>query len=248
MRYELMRYEKQIAVTEFGPGGQSALENSMIVIIGCGALGSLQAGILVRMGAGRIRIADGDHVTIGNIHRQMLFTERHAREKRLKVEAAREELLRIREDAEIDILPEFITSENIEAFIKDADIVLDAVDDVQARFLANDSCRKLKKPWIYTGVAGTGGMVMPVLPPGGPCLRCLFPVPPAKEDSANCLNSGILPQTVAMAVSIQLNQAVKVLTGRAESGSAIRFDCMKPELRKIAVPRREGCVCGSASG
>ncbi|MDA3925610.1 MAG: HesA/MoeB/ThiF family protein [Kiritimatiellae bacterium] len=238
-----MRHEKQIAVPKFGIKAQKALEESTIAIIGCGALGSLQAEMLVRMGAKNLRIADGDHVTIGNIHRQLLFTEAHAEEKRLKVEAAKEELLRINRNAEILTKPRYITSENIDDFINGADIVLDAVDDVEARFLTNDSCLKAGIPWIYTGVAGSQGMIMPVIPGEGPCLRCLYPHPPEKEDSANCANSGILPMTVTMAVSMQLTQAIKILTGEAETGTLIKFDCMEPKVRKIRVPVREGCAC-----
>lgn len=238
-----MRYEKQIAVPSFGQNGQSVLEKSTIAIIGCGALGSLQASMLVRMGAGALRIADGDHVTIGNIHRQLLFTEQHAVEKRLKVEAAEEELQRIDKRAGIQTLAEFITPANIDNFIVGADIVLDAVDDVQTRFLINDTCLKNGIPWIYTGVAGTQGLIMPVDPAGGPCLRCLYPDVPPKEESANCLNSGILPQTVAMAVSMQIMQAVKMLTGKSETGTLIKFDCMVPDVQKITVPAKAGCIC-----
>ncbi len=230
-------------VPEFGASAQSALETKCIAIIGCGALGSLQAEMLVRMGAGSIRIADGDHVTIGNIHRQLLFNEAHAEEKRLKVEAAREELLRINRTLDIQIQPEYITPENIDDFISGADLVLDAVDDVETRFLINGRCLKFRIPWVYTGVAGTQGMIMPVIPGEGPCLRCLYPHPPANESSANCANCGILPQTVTMAVSMQLTQAIKVLTGKAEAGTLIKFDCMEPMVRKIKVPVRDGCDC-----
>ena len=235
-------------VPEFGDAVQRALEESVIAIIGCGALGSLQAEMLVRMGAKRLRIADGDHVTLGNIHRQLLFTEEHAEQKRFKVEAAKEELLRINRDFGIQILPEHITAESIDDFIDGADIVLDAVDDVATRFLINDSALKAGIPWIYTGVAGTAGMIMPVIPGNGPCLRCIYPAVPEKADSANCANSGILPMTVTMAVSIQLAQAVKVLTGEAEAGKLFKFDCMAPSVRKISVPVRVGCGCGKCTG
>jgi len=240
-----MRYEKQIAVREFGPEAQAALKKSTIVIVGCGALGSLQAEILVRMGAGHIRMADGDRVTLGNIHRQLLFNEAHAEEQRYKVEAAREELLKINSNADIQIETQYINTDNIENFIQGADIILDAVDDVEARFLINDWALKSGIPWIYTGVAGTQGMIMPILPGEGPCLRCLYPDPPEKKDSANCATQGILPMTVAMAVSMQLAQAIRVLTGKADAGTLIKFDCMEPKVRKIRVPVRAGCGCGA---
>ncbi len=242
-----MRYDKQIAVREFGAEGQAIIEKSTVAIVGCGALGSLQAELLVRMGIGAVRIADGDRVTIGNIHRQLLFTEQHAAEQRLKVEAAAEELRRINPRARIRSVAEFITAETIGEYVAGADLVLDALDDIRTRYLVNDTCLGAGIPWIYTGVAGTGGMVMPVIPRAGACLRCLYPDPPDTEGAANCLTSGILPQTVAMAVSIQLMQAVKILTGRGEAGTAIRFNCLEPSLRKVAVAPRAACPCRTAS-
>ena len=127
------------------------------------------------------------------------------------------------------------------------EFVLDAVDDVATRFLTNDSCLQHKTPWIYAGVAGTQGMIMLVPAHGGPCLRCLYPHPPEKEESANCANSEILPQTVTIAVSIQISLAIKILTGKAEAGTLIKFDCMEPKIQKIKVPVKAGCICNTTS-
>ena len=242
MTYLLMRYNKQITVKKFGQQTQDILAQSTIAIIGCGALGSLQSELLTRMGVGKLRIADGDRVTIGNIHRQLLFSEKDARENRLKVDAAKTELQKINSEVEITELAEFITESNISAFIDGASIVLDATDDIAIRFLINDSCLKAGIPWIYTGVAGTQGLIMPVLP-HGPCLRCLYPEPPNQEGVANCNNSGILPTTVTMAVSIQINQVLKILTGEAEAGTLIKFDCWDPKVQSLKVQAVPGCIC-----
>jgi len=238
-----MRYAKQTAVENFGQETQSVLHDSTIAIIGCGALGSLQSILLTRMGVGALRIADGDRVTLGNIHRQLLFSERDAEENRFKVDAARAELTRFNREVAVKVVPDFITPQNIHEFIRGASLVLDATDDIQTRYLINDSCLKAGIPWIYTGVAGTQGLIMAVLPGSGPCLRCLYPEPPEKESSANCLTCGILPTTVAMAVPMQINLALQILTGKVEAGTLIRFDCWEPQLRKLKVHSLPGCIC-----
>ena len=238
-----MRYEKQRAVESFGSKSQQALSESTVAIIGCGALGSLQSILLTRMGVGALRIADGDRVTLGNIHRQLLFSEKDAEENRFKVEVALEELGQINHEVAVKVMPEFITPANIHEFIQGATLVLDATDDIATRYLINDSCIKAGIPWIYTGVAGTQGLIMAVLPGKGPCLRCLYPEPPEKERTANCLTCGILPTTVAMAVPMQINLALKVLTDEAEAGSLIRFDCWEPNVRKLKVRAVPGCIC-----
>jgi len=240
----MMRYDKQTAVEIFGRKTQQALAESTIAIIGCGALGSLQAILLARMGVGRLRIADGDRVTLGNIHRQLLFAEKDAEDNRFKVDVALTELTRFNSEVAVDVTREFITPRNIQPFTEGAALVLDATDDIATRYLINDSCLEAGIPWIYTGVAGTGGLIMAVLPGQGPCLRCLYPEPPAKEHSANCLTAGILPTTVAMAVPLQITQALKILTGEAEAGTLLRFDCWEPGLRKLKVHALPGCLCG----
>ena len=239
-----MRYAKQTAVKNFGPATQSILRESTIAIVGCGALGSLQSILLTRMGVGSLRIADGDRVTLGNIHRQLLFSEADAEENRFKVDAALTELTRYNREVAIKVVPEFITPQNISEFIRGASLVLDATDDINTRYLINDSCITAGIPWVYTGVAGTQGMIMAVLPGQGPCLRCLYPEPPAKESSANCLTCGILPTTVTMAVPMQINLALQILTGEVEAGTLIRFDSWEPSIRKLKVHSLPGCLCG----
>ncbi|MFA7173308.1 MAG: HesA/MoeB/ThiF family protein [Kiritimatiellia bacterium] len=242
-----MRYEKQRAVKSFGEKTQQALSASTIAIVGCGALGSLQSMLLSRMGVGALRIADGDRVTLSNIHRQLLFSEKDVVENQFKVNAARRELARCNSEVGVTTMAKFITPENIQEFIRGAAVVLDATDDIQTRYLINDSCLQAGIPWIYTGVAGTGGLIMTVLPGEGACLRCLYPEPPEHGSSANCLTCGILPTTVAMAVPLQITQALKILTGEAEAGTLIQFDTIEPQLRKLKVHALSGCLCSVKS-
>ena len=240
---ESLRHAKQIAVAEFGAETQRLLANATVAIVGCGALGALQAELLARMGVGALRIADADIVSLGNLHRQMLYTERDAEEGVPKVSAAAARLAALDSGLALHTVAERITRHNIEAFAGEADLVLDATDNTATRFLINDFCVRSAQPWIYAGVAGTGGLVFPVLPQEGPCLRCLYPEPPAEDDAATCAANGILPTTVALAVSLQVTQAVRVLNRTAKPGTLIRLNAWDASVRTAAVRRDPACPC-----
>jgi adenylyltransferase/sulfurtransferase len=241
----LLRHAKQIAVPEFGQECQQLLANATVAIVGCGALGAMQAELLTRMGVGSLRIADSDIVSLDNLHRQMLFTERDAAEGTPKVAAAAARLVSLDSGLNLHTVAERITRDNLEAFVGEADLILDATDNTATRFLINDYCVKNSRPWIYTGVAGTSGLVFPILPQEGPCLRCLYPDPPAENDAATCAADGILPTTVALAVSLQITQAVRVLNRTAKPGTLIRLKVWDAAVRTITVRRDPACPCCS---
>ncbi len=238
-----MRYSKQILVPEFGEESQKALSAATIAMVGCGALGSLQAELLTRMGVGQLRIADSDLVSLDNLHRQLLFTESDAEEELPKVTAAATRLATLNRAVALRTLAERITRDNITAFAADADLILDATDNIATRFLINDYCVRNSLPWIYTGVAGTSGLVLPVLPREGPCLRCLYPDPPEERDAASCTTSGILPTTVALAVSLQLTQLVRILNRTAVPGTLISLNVWDSSVRTTRVSRNPDCLC-----
>ena len=238
-----MRYSKQLLVPEFGEKSQKALSGATVAIVGCGALGALQAELLTRMGVGRLRIADGDIVSLNNLHRQLLFTESDAQGEIPKVTAAATRLATLNSEVSLRTLAERITRDNIAAFAEEADLLLDATDNIATRFLINDYCVRNSLPWIYTGVAGTGGLILPVLPREGPCLRCLYPDQPEEGDSATCTTSGILPTTVTLAVSLQLTQLVRILNRTAVPGTLISLNVWDSSVRTTRVHRNPDCIC-----
>ncbi len=240
------RHAKQIAVPEFGPETQRLLSSASVAIVGCGALGAMQAELLTRMGVGSLRIADSDTVSLGNLHRQVLFTERDAAEGTPKVAAAAARLAALDSGLRLHTVAERVTRDNLAAFVGDADLLLDATDNTATRFLLNDYCVRNSVPWIYAGVAGTGGLVFPVLPQEGPCLRCLYPDPPAEDDAATCAAGGILPTTVALAVALQVTQAVRVLNRTAKPGTLLRLNVWDAAVRTVTVRRDPGCPCCGA--
>jgi adenylyltransferase/sulfurtransferase len=237
------RHARQIAVPEFGAESQRLLSGATVAIIGCGALGALQAELLTRMGVGSLRLADGDVVALGNLHRQMLFTERDAEAGTPKVAAAAARLAALDSRVALHTVAERITRHNLAAFAEGADLLLDATDNTATRFLLNDYCVRNALPWIYAGVAGTTGLVFAILPQEGPCLRCLYPDPPAEDDAATCAASGILPTTVALAVSLQVTQAVRVLNRTAKPGTLLRLNVWDAAVRTTAVRRDPACAC-----
>lgn len=237
------RYAKQTAVEALGEGGQAALSAATVAIVGCGALGALQAELLTRMGVGALRIADSDLVSLDNLHRQMLFTERDASEGTPKVAAAAARLSALNSQVTLHTTAQRITRDTISAFADGADLILDATDNTATRFLINDFCVRNSLPWIYAGVAGTAGLVFPVLPQEGPCLRCLYPEPPAEDDAASCAVNGILPTAVALAVSLQVTQAVRILNRTAKPGTLIRLNAWDASVRTVTVRRDPACVC-----
>jgi adenylyltransferase/sulfurtransferase len=238
------RYQRQQILPEIGEGGQLKLAESTVFIIGCGALGCFQANLLARAGLGRIRIADRDLVELSNLQRQVLFEESDATSNISKAEAAAKHLRAINSSISIETLAVDVTVRNAESLIADADLILDGTDNFETRYLINDVCVKLKKPWVYGGVLGTVGMVMPILPGVGPCLRCVIPNPPDPGTFATCDTVGVLNSAVAVVASMQVTVAVKILLGLPPADAGLlhvdiwnsSFEFMKPQ-------KEDGCPC-----
>lgn len=240
------RFVRQMAVPEFGEATQQALASATIAGVGCGALGGLQAELLARMGVGELRIADFDVVSLMNLHRQILYTEADVASQKAKIEAAVAHLSLLNSAMNLVSLNEKVTANNIDGYLSGATVVLDATDNIESRFLINDWCVAHQVPWIYTGVSGTAGLILPIIP-GGPCLRCLYPEPPAPEDIAHPNKGGVLSTTVALAVSLQVTQLLRILNKTVHAGELIRFNVWNPAIRTIKVPQNPGCTCNVGS-
>jgi molybdopterin-synthase adenylyltransferase len=236
------RYLRQVAVPEYGEATQSLLERATIALVGCGALGGLQAELLTRMGVGELRIADFDVVSLMNLHRQILYTEADVEAGRDKIAAALVKLSSLNHGVRLVARNEKITAQNIEDYLAGATVVLDATDNIETRFLINDWCVAQKVPWVYTGVAGISGMILPVLP-GGPCLRCFYPEVPETDAIAHPNKDGVLSTTVAMAVSLQVTQLLKILNKTVQAGDLIRFNVWEPSVKRLKLAKNPTCSC-----
>lgn len=238
------RYQRQQILPEIGVSGQLKLAQSTVFIVGCGALGGFQANLLARAGVGGIRIADRDLVEWSNLQRQVLFEESDAAQNIPKAEAAATRLRAINSSICIESLAVDVTTQNAESLLADADLVLDGTDNFETRYLLNDVCVKLGKPWVYGGVLGTVGMVMPIVPGDGPCLRCVIPAAPDPGDFPTCDTAGVLNSAVGVVASMQVSAAIRILLGAPPTGTGLLYaDVWNNSFDFTKFQRDEKCPC-----
>lgn len=239
------KYSRQILFAPIGCDGQERLRESKAVIIGCGALGTAQAGILARAGVGRLRIVDRDYVEESNLQRQVLFDESDAAERLPKAAAAERKLRQINSDVKIEGLVEDAQPNNIEDLIAGFDLVLDGTDNFEARFLLNDAAVKLGIPWIYGAVVASYGVTMTIVPGRTACLACVMPrLPDGMHET--CDTAGVIGPAVHWVAAMQMAEALKILCGKAERlhGQLMSTDIWENRLQRIAAPRNPDCaVC-----
>jgi len=220
------RYSRQVLFAGIGQEGQARLRASRAVVIGCGALGALHAEMLARAGVGRLRLVDRDFVEESNLQRQIMYEERDVRERLPKAVAAAARVGRINSEVGAEARVEDVNYSNVEELIGDADVVLDGTDNFETRFLLNDAAVKLGKPWVYGAAVGAYGVQMTIRPRVTPCLRCVFPDPPAPGTSPTCDTAGVILPVVAAVASYQVAEALKLLAGRPDQlhGALLQFD------------------------
>lgn len=235
------RYSRQEILPALGSSGQRRLSRSSVLLVGCGALGSVMASILARAGIGRIDIVDRDVPERNNLQRQILFDERDVERGTPKAEAAARKLRAVNSSIEIAGHVVDLSARNVEKMIEGADVVLDGTDNFETRYLINDACVKHGTPWIYGGVIGTSGMTMTVIPGEGPCLRCLLPTSPQAGSLPTCESQGVLATAPAVIASIQATEAIKLLTGAEPSTGLLSADLWTQSFKRINVATDESC-------
>ncbi|NQU76584.1 MAG: HesA/MoeB/ThiF family protein, partial [Planctomycetes bacterium] len=202
------RYDRQIAFEHIGLKGQERLGLARVAIIGAGGLGSALADMLCRAGVGFLRLVDNDCVELDNLHRQHLFTEADAAQNKPKAVAAADHLQLINHHVCVEPIVARMVAENVCQFIGDLELVLDGTDNWPTRFILNDACVKLDKPWIYTGVLGTEATTMNILPHQTPCMRCIYETPPPPCLSDTCRGRGVLGPAVQAIAAIEALEAI----------------------------------------
>ena len=223
------------------------VERQAILIVGMGGLGVPAACALARGGAKRIGLVDPDPVELSNLARQVIYSV--ASLGRLKVEAA---AARLREDyaaLSIDTYPVALDAINAADLIARYDFVIDATDDPAAKFLINDTCLALGRPFVYAGVLGMTGQAMTVLPGQRACLRCLFEQPPEPGEIASCREAGIIGPVAAVIGEIEAAEALRWLGGAVPelAGKILTYDgTASGRMRVLEVGARAGCACGAA--
>jgi molybdopterin-synthase adenylyltransferase len=237
------RYAKQILFPEVGPDGQAKLHNSRISIIGCGALGTVIANNLARSGVGFIRIIDRDYIELSNLQRQILFDENDIGENLPKAVAAYRRLISINSLITIESKVVDINSRTISKLCSDVDLILDATDNLNTRYIINDFAIKNNIPWVYGGAVGSMGMVYPVLPGQGPCFRCIYPNLPSAGSIDTCDTVGVLNGITNIVASLQSTEAIKILIGAKENISReLRFiDVWNGDYEQIPIQNKIDC-------
>lgn len=216
-----------------------------MLIIGCGALGTVSANHLARAGVGYIRIVDRDYVELNNLHRQILFDETDALNRLPKAVAAAHKLEKINSEIRIEPIMADVNPGNIEEMIDNANLVLDATDNMEIRYLINDACVKHQVPWIYAGVIGAVGMTMNIIPGKTACFRCLMQTPPEPGTMPSCETVGVLNGAPGVIASIQAVETMRILTGHLPSVAVLIYvDLWAQEFRRLSIERHRGCpVC-----
>jgi adenylyltransferase/sulfurtransferase len=238
------RYARQAVLKEIGAEGQAKLCQSAVLVVGCGALGCNQAQLLARAGVGRLRIVDRDFVELANLQRQVLFDEDDAAAALPKAEAARRRLARINSDVQVEAVVADVAPRNVEALVRGVDLVLDATDNFETRYLVNDACVKLGTPWVYGGAIGVAGTLMTVRPGVGPCLRCLFADAPAPGTLPGCDLVGVLNTAPEVVAALQVTEALRLLVGDAPATCHLTaVDLWDPRFQRVAMKRDPDCVC-----
>jgi molybdopterin-synthase adenylyltransferase len=239
------RYSRQIRFAPIGEEGQARLASSRVLIVGLGALGTVTADQIVRAGVGFVRLIDRDFVELSNLQRQSLFDEDDIRNALPKAVAAEAKLKRINSSVHIEAKVDDVNPSNIEDLLSDVDLVLDALDNFETRFVINDACAKHRKPWIYTAAVGSYGLVMPVLPGTTPCLRCLLGSLPAPGTSPTCETAGVVAPITHIIASMQVAEALKFLSDHL-SPQDVRltaYDVWSHRFQRIEVGHDSMAAC-----
>jgi molybdopterin/thiamine biosynthesis adenylyltransferase/rhodanese-related sulfurtransferase len=242
----LRRFARHLSLPEFGAAGQERLRRSTILCIGAGGLGSPVLMYLAAAGVGHIRIVDDDSVDLTNLQRQLLFTD--ADIGKPKAEAAAARLRTIYPDIVAEAHRTRFLAVNAMELAVGCDLIIDGSDNFSTRYLSNDTAVLLGVPNVYGSIFRYEGQATVFAPRmGGPCYRCLFPVPPAPGTVPSCAEGGVLGVLPGLIGMIQATEAIKLLTGIGEplTGRVVHVDTRTMQFRELKLRRDPACpVCG----
>ena len=228
---DLSRWSRQTVLPEIGLEGQKKLINSTVAVVGMGGLGCPVAQSLIAAGIGKLKIIDGDKVELSNLHRQPLFGVEDV--GRLKVQVAKENLIKLNESAIIEQTEEYLNNDNGLYFIRGADVVIDATDNIQARQLIDKLSKESGIPMIYGGLYRYEGQVAILNKDGSPGYSDLFPNSPSELDT--CADAGVLGMLPGIIGNIQALEAVKLIVGIEPNlvGKLLIYDGMSHSIHTI---------------
>jgi len=239
------RYSRQILFPGIGKEGQKKLSDSSVVIIGCGALGTIIATSLVRAGVGKVKIIDRDLIEYHNLHRQLLYDEEDVKSQLPKAIAAERHLKKVNSSVEIEGVVADVNYANVERLVTGADLILDGLDNLETRFIINDASLKHKIPWVYGGAISASGMTMNIIPGETPCFRCVFPSLSPPGIIPTCDTAGVISPAPFIIGSLQSAEAMKILIGAKEiNRDIIVINVWEGTFHRFKIdPRRDCPTC-----
>jgi molybdopterin/thiamine biosynthesis adenylyltransferase len=242
---QMRRYERHFSLDGVGFQGQLKLRKSKVLVVGAGGLGSPALLYLAAAGIGRIGIADGDTVDLSNLQRQIAHSTPDI--GKAKTQSAKEKIAAINPNVQVIEYGEFLNAANIARVFTDYDFIVEGSDNFATKFLVNDACVLLRKPFSHAGMLRYEGQTLTVLPGKSRCYRCLFRDPPPPDSVPNCAEAGILGMLPGILGSIQAAEAVKYLLGLGEllTDRLLIFDALSMRFREIKGQRDPECpACG----
>ncbi|WIY61987.1 thiazole biosynthesis adenylyltransferase ThiF [Bacillus arachidis] len=241
------RYSRQELFSPIGEKGQQKIEEKHVLIIGAGALGSANAEMLVRAGVGHVTIVDRDYIDWSNLQRQQLYCEEDVKNNLPKAIAAQRRLQEINSNVTVKAFVQDVTAAELEELVANVDVMIDATDNFETRFIVNDISQKYSIPWIYGACVGSYGLSYTILPGKTPCLSCLLQSIPL--GGATCDTAGIISPAVSLVVSHQVTETLKILVEDYESlrDGLVSFDVWKNEYSCMKVQKLRKHNCPSCS-
>jgi adenylyltransferase/sulfurtransferase len=225
-----------------GEEGQRKLLGARALVVGCGALGSVSADLLVRAGVGFVRVVDRDFLEADNLHRQVLFDEHDVAEVLPKAVAAARRLSQINSAVQVEPVVADISAANIGSLADDVELIVDGTDNFETRYLINDYAVAHHKPWVFGGCVGAEGQMLAILPGETPCLSCILPEPPPAEAQPTCETAGVIGPIVSVIAALQAGEALKILSGHREAVNRRMtiVDLWSNQIRTVGVSRLHG--------
>jgi len=242
---EVRRYSRHLIIPDVGMDGQKRLKNARVLCVGAGGLGSPALMYLAAAGVGTLGIIDFDVVDESNLQRQIIHG--HSDVGRSKAESARESVTEINPFVQVNLHTERLDSSNAMELFAQYDLIVDGTDNFATRYLVNDACVLLGKPYVWGSIYRFDGQASVFWAEHGPCYRCLYPDPPPPGMVPSCAEGGVLGVLCASIGSIQVTEAIKLITGVGDSllGRLIVFDAREMDYRQVTIRKDPNCAaCG----
>ena len=242
---EVRRYSRHLIIPDVGMSGQKRLKNAKVLCVGAGGLGSPSLMYLAAAGVGTLGIVEFDVVDESNLQRQIIHGQSDI--GRPKAESARDSVLEINPYVQVNLHGERLDSSNVMELFSQYDLIVDGTDNFATRYLVNDACVLLNKPYVWGSIYRFDGQASVFWAEQGPCYRCLYPEPPPPGMVPSCAEGGVLGVLCASIGSIQVNEAIKLITGIGETllGRLMIYDALEMSYRQVKIRKDPQCaVCG----